>query len=89
VSENLTFSCPHCQHHYADELELLDTDDLHDFQCENCSKAFTALLKECSACAEETVFVWIEPPPATVLAELCCGACGTRFLSDDEPIQYD
>ena len=84
MNENMIFSCPHCQHRYTDELELLDTDKLHVFKCESCSEAFTMLLMECLSCTKETVFVWTEPPPPIIVTTLCCGSCGTVAQSGEE-----
>ncbi|AIY44207.1 hypothetical protein LT85_p028 (plasmid) [Collimonas arenae] len=84
MSEELTFSCPHCQHQFNDELELLAANELHAIQCENCDTPFTFLLKECLACSEETVFVWAEPPSEILISRLQCHACETPFQPDEE-----
>ena len=85
MTKTLTFTCPHCHHRYEDELELLNAEELHAFQCENCSKPFVLLVKECGSCSEETVFVWPESPPDSVVFQLRCAACGTAYLPSEDP----
>ena len=75
----LNFNCPHCNHEYIDELEVLDIDVLHDFKCENCDLPFVMLYKECETCSEETVFVWKEVPSLRLLPALQCGSCFKVF----------
>lgn len=81
MDEVLTYSCPHCQHQFSDEWELITADTLQTFDCEKCHNPFTLLLKECLVCVEETIFT--EKPPAEIhVSELKCHACGTPFQSD-------
>lgn len=87
MTQNLTFCCPYCHHQYDDELELLNTGDLHDFRCENCSNPFQALIEECLSCNVETVFVWKLPQSAVVISQLSCEACGKQFNSLDSTVE--
>jgi hypothetical protein len=84
VSSNLEFRCPHCEHKYEDELELLDNEIQHDFKCEHCAKPFVVLTKECQACASESTFVWPTVPSEAILMELQCYTCGTLLQATDE-----
>lgn len=79
MAEELSFCCPHCQHPYKDDLELLDPDEAHVFYCENCSRPFSVLIKECPACAADTSFVQMELSPAVPEAPLRCSGCGEAF----------
>lgn len=89
VSDALCFSCPHCQHQYNDVLELLNVDELHVFLCEECSKEFTVLIKDCVTCGKESIFTWGEGLASQVLVELRCPGCGTLFNARDEAAQDD
>lgn len=71
----LQFNCPHCNHNYSDELELLDSDELHAFKCESCNKEFTVLVKECLACLTETQFVSSDTQQITT-SPMHCKSCG-------------
>ncbi|ABE47333.1 hypothetical protein Bpro_5479 (plasmid) [Polaromonas sp. JS666] len=79
MTEDLSFRCPHCQHPYQDELELLNADEAHVFRCENCSKTFSVVIKECSACAADTPIVQMELSPAVPFAQSHCSGCGEAF----------
>jgi uncharacterized OB-fold protein len=63
---------------------VLDYDVLHDFKCENCSKPFVVLTKECAACSAETTFVWPESQNPETLSALQCGNCGKLVHPADE-----
>ena len=80
---DINFDCPHCGHHYEDELELLDNDVLHDFKCESCAKHFQVLIQECSKCRADTVTVWRETPTWEAVALIACGSCGHSFTQHD------
>jgi len=85
-----TFSCPHCQHTYADAFELLDTDELHHIHCEHCSESFYLLLKECNACRADSVFNWPKEPDADHILSLTCTKCNAKYEEDggDEEEEY-
>lgn len=44
------FRCPHCNHMYCDELELLNANELHSMNCEACNKPFFMAFVECDNC---------------------------------------
>ena len=76
---DIKFECPHCAHHYIDDMELLDANELHDFKCESCDKPFHILVQECPKCTAETVFVYKTTPTWEAVALLACGSCGNSF----------
>lgn len=76
----LNFHCPHCQHEYHDELELLAEGELHQFKCESCAANFAVLIKECMKCTAETVTVWPDTPTWEAVAMVACSACGSSFV---------
>lgn len=84
MSDLLTFSCPHCEHRYEDELEILAEGELHQFKCENCELPFVVLVKECHRCAAETVTVFGEAPTWEAVALLKCQTCGTAYAPAEE-----
>jgi transcription elongation factor Elf1 len=75
MNENISFTCPHCQHCYDDELELLDINLPHNFKCENCTQSFSILIKECLSCGAEAVFV-STISPILFDTQQHCAACG-------------
>lgn len=84
MSSYLNFNCPYCNHRYIDELEVLDDNVLHNFKCENCTKPFVMLSKECEACSKRTTFVWPEPPCDEELSFLQCIHCGQLIHTVEE-----
>lgn len=76
---DIKFKCPHCEHDYIDEMEVLDVGEMHEFKCESCDKPFQVLIQECPTCTAETVFVWKETPTWEAVALLACGSCGSSF----------
>lgn len=63
---------------------MLDVNELHDFQCEHCTKPFQVLIKECLACGAESVLVWTDLPPADLLSSLKCSNCNKPFQLEEE-----
>ena len=84
MNNYLRFSCPHCEHGYEDDMELLDDDVLHDFTCESCKRPFVVLTKECPACEAETTFTWKMKPTEELLSALQCSACGTAYNAETD-----
>jgi transcription elongation factor Elf1 len=80
----LNFHCPHCQHEYNDELEVLHEGELHHFNCEACAKQFVVLIKECLKCAAETVTVWPDTPTWEEVAVVACSSCGSSFVAPED-----
>ena len=76
----ITLLCPFCALAYTDDLELLETGVIGSMRCENwvCEREFTYLIAECSACAEESVFVWTKPPTEEP-RNLWCTHCGASL----------
>lgn len=81
MSLNLTsFACPYCDHHYSDELEVLDPGVIHEFKCERCSEAFVVYIAECDpGCGYENVAVSKAPCSVEQLKPATCVACGRAF----------
>jgi hypothetical protein len=77
-------ACPYCGHCCEDDLELLDLESQHALRCEACRQPFVAVLRECHACGEESLFVWDGAPPVAVLAALSCEWCGRGFAEVEE-----
>jgi hypothetical protein len=73
----LTIKCPFCGNPHSDEFECLDPAGAQFFRCENpkCSTSFVFLIHECTACVEDSVFVWKEMPQSAVVAKLVCQHC--------------
>jgi transcription elongation factor Elf1 len=82
MNENISFTCPHCQHCYDDELELLDINLPHNFKCENCTQSFSILIKECLSCGAEAVFVSTISPLTDT--QQYCATCGAPYQPSDE-----
>jgi transcription elongation factor Elf1 len=79
MSHPLSFHCPHCQHKYSDDLDVLDLDEAHEFKCESCSLPFIVRISECQACLVDTAFTWTVAPASAALDQLNCAACGASY----------
>jgi hypothetical protein len=84
MQTTLSFKCPHCNHQYDDDLELLEANQIHEIRCEKCQTSFCMQFAECSACCSDTPLVWPTHPQFDSPSPLACHSCGTAFHSTDE-----
>ncbi len=82
MTSELSIVCAHCNHPNEDPLEVFDEGKVQCMRCDKCANLFHFLIATCErpTCFNEEVFRWVEPPPATLIAELTCSKCGAPYL---------
>jgi DNA-directed RNA polymerase subunit RPC12/RpoP len=87
IVAGINIVCPHCGATEADDLEVLDLDELHAIRCVACKRRIHLMIAECLKCGEESVLSWTAVPTPSEIKSAACVRCGSPLTDHGSDVR--